>query len=207
MVEPSASRPSAAPGPVPVDELLLAYRLKTVRVGVLVTIIVIAALVVFPLIPGHGTIDGAGYAGVIAGAIVGAVVVAALPWRRLFGSPAGVWFLYVWSAFDVVLITLGIAATGGGRSWLVLLYALTTVFAASACPRNGQIGVLGVTYVSFIAVIVIGGSSPGGGVLMLDLVVLGCVTLLAAFLSGQLVERIAAESATRVESERRAQLL
>ena len=207
MVEPSASRPSAAPGPVPVDELLLAYRLKTVRVGVLVTIIVIAALVVFPLIPGHGTIDGAGYAGVIAGAIVGAVVVAALPWRRLFGSPAGVWFLYVWSAFDVLLITLGIAATGGGRSWLILLYALTTVFAASAYPRNGQIGVLGVTYVSFIAVNVIGGSSPGGGVLMLDLVVLGCVTLLAAFLSGQLVERIAAESATRVESERRAQLL
>src|SRR5437764_2658817 len=78
-------------GPVSaVDDLLIAYRLKTVRVGVVTTVIVIAALIVFPLMPGHGTIDGGVYAGVIVGAVIGAVVVAALPWRRLFLSPGGV---------------------------------------------------------------------------------------------------------------------
>ncbi|MCU1461595.1 MAG: Osmosensitive channel histidine kinase KdpD [Acidimicrobiales bacterium] len=189
------------------SDLLIEYRLKTVRVGVVVTLIVIGELAVYPFMSGHGEIHRGSYIALIVAASVGAVVIAALPWHRLFQTGAGVWLLYGWSAFDVVLITLAVAATGGGRSPLVFLWALTTVFAASSYPRNGQLAVLGFTCACLVAVVVVGDSGPGSAVVLLELVVLGCVTLLAAFLSGQLVERIAAEAATRVESERRAHLL
>ena len=50
-----------------------------------------------------------------------------VPWAWPIET-TGMRFLYVWSVADIVLISFAVAATGGGRSDLFLLYTLTTFF-------------------------------------------------------------------------------
>src|SRR5438034_11584852 len=126
------------------------YWLRTVRIGLLVTALVIGVLIVLPFLPHRTDFRLVLYSGVIVAGVAGALVVAALPWKRLFDSGVGVRFLYAWSAADIILVSLGIAATGGGRSDLFLVYALTTVFFGMAYPVGGQVALLAFTFVCYL---------------------------------------------------------
>ena len=47
--------------------------------------------------------------------------------------------LAAWSVTALAMVTIGVWSTGGARSPLVLLYALTTVFFAVAFRPRGQV--------------------------------------------------------------------
>jgi signal transduction histidine kinase len=206
-LRPLAARPARrAPKHAPLRPST-EYLVRTVRIGIQATVPVLLCLLVFPALPGHGRIRLGAYGVMVGAGALGAVAVTLLPWRHLFDRRLGVPALYAWSAFDIALITGGIAVTGGGRSEIWLLYALTTLFFAASYPRKAQLALLGATLVAYVTVIAATGWSIGAAQLFLHVSVLCVVCLLASFLSGELVRETAAHRAASVESERRAVLL
>src|SRR5207249_4799371 len=131
-------------------QLSIQYVMRTVRIGVQSTAMVLACLVVFPFLPGHRPISIGPYVAIASVAALGGVVVALAPWRRLFDKGLGSWALYGWSAFDIGLISGGVAATGAGRSELWFVYALATVFFAASYPLRGQLVLLFATVGAYL---------------------------------------------------------
>src|SRR6266542_5516967 len=72
------------------------YRMRTVRIGLQATTLVLICLIVFPLLPGHEPLDMGPYVGVVVAAALAALAVAFLPWRGLFEDGLGEWALYIW---------------------------------------------------------------------------------------------------------------
>ena len=181
--------------------------MRAVRIGVGATALAIAALAVFPALAGGGEIDLVPYVAVLAVATVGGAVVVLLPWRRLLERRIGDYVFYTWSVFDIVLIAVGAAASGGGRSPVLLLYFATTLFFVSSYPRAGQAVLLVFTYAAWLVTLAATGESPGAGLLVVEFASVGVVAFLGSFLSGQLVQQMAALGVSRSESEGRALLL
>src|SRR5207249_10129714 len=69
---------------------------------------------------------------------------------RLYQRGLAHYFLYSRSAVDILLISLGIAATGGGRSELFVVYGLTTVFFGASYPLIGQVALLLFTFACYV---------------------------------------------------------
>src|SRR5579883_2003197 len=134
-------------------EMLVAYRLQAVRVGLISTIAAVATLLLFLLAPGHGTIARRPFLLLVSGAAAGGTIVAMLPWRRLLAHPLGSWCLYAWSIGDILLVSWSVSLTGWERSDLYLLYALTTLFFAASYPLSGQIFLLLFTYACYCGVL------------------------------------------------------
>src|SRR5438552_14899061 len=102
-------------------DLLVPYRLRTVRIGIAITWLTLGSLLALPFLPGHSRIDKPWYIVVLAGGALGAAVVMSLPWRRLFDAGLGIRFLYAWSCADIVLVSIGVASSGGGHSDVFLV--------------------------------------------------------------------------------------
>ena len=113
----------------------LPFLLRQVRVGVVNTGLTVAALGVSYFELQRTPFHRVGLALVLVIAAIRGACIAALPWARLIEA-TGMRFLYVWSVADIVLISFAIAATGGGRSDLFLLYTLTTFFFVASYPRS-----------------------------------------------------------------------
>ena len=184
----------------------LPFLLRQVRVGIVATVLTVVALAVsyFGLDP--GPFDRAGLASVLVIAAVGGAVIAALPWPRLFET-TGMRFLYVWSVADIVLVSFAVAATGGGRSDLFLLYTLTTLFFVASYPPIAQIALLIFTAASYSIVLVITGWEITTGALVARLSILAVLAYLAGYLSKELLSRVQAEAAAREEANDRASLM
>jgi len=178
-----------------------------VRIGVVATLLALAALAVFPFVPGHGPLDAVPYWILLLSGVAGGVLVVLMPWGRLLDRTSGEAFLYAWSVLDIGLIAGAEAATGGGRSPLVLLFALTTLFFVMSYPKPGQLGLLLFTYACHLTVIGLTGESPGAGVVFLQFTLLAVLAFLGSFLSDQLVERVTALADARHVAHRRAALL
>ena len=189
------------------SDLVRTFRVQAVRIGVVATVLALAALAVFPLLPGEPDVDPGPYATLLVIGAVGVAVVALLPWARLLEGSVGDSLFYAWSTLDILLIGLAAAASGGGRSPAVLLYFATTLFFVSSYPRLGQLALLGVTYAAWLAMVLATGESPGAGVLVLQLASVGVVAFLGSFLSNQLVHQMTALGRARAESDHRAKLL
>jgi signal transduction histidine kinase len=188
-------------------DLLIPLWLRTVRIGLLVTGLVLVGLCVFLALPGHGVIETGPYLAVLASAGAGAGTVAALPWRRLFERGVGIRFLYAWSAGDIVLISVAIAVTGGGRSELFLLYALTTVFFNASYPVREQAALLALTFACYLGALAVTGLEVAPGVLFLRLMLLGLLALLAGFLSLELTHQMRSHAQSAAAVKRWASLL
>lgn len=182
-------------------EHLTTYWLRTVRAGIQVTLIAVAILGVYPLIPGHETVRMPAYSLLLAVATAGAVVIWRLPWERLFRSGRGLRVMYAWSAVDIVLISVAVAVSHGGQSELFLLYGLTTVFLASYPPR-GRIALFAFTVACYLTVLAFVGDGVGTADVLLRLEVLGTLALLTSFLSTALMR----ETASRSEAHERSEL-
>jgi diguanylate cyclase (GGDEF)-like protein/PAS domain S-box-containing protein len=168
------------------SELANGYQLRTVRIGTWVTALTLAGLAAYEILPGHGAMNEAVYIGAL---IVGAIAVAAvavLPWSRLFESSLGQWALYLWSAGDIALISVAVAATGGGHSELWTLYALTTLFFAASYPPRGQAALLVVTSVGYTTALAWTGWHISAASLMLHFLLGTLIFLLAMFLAREL---------------------
>lgn len=189
------------------NNLLKPYRLRTVRIAVQATGLALALLAVYPLVSGHGSIRSAPYFALMAFAIVGALSFNFLPWNKILDSPRGIWVFYAWSFLDIVLITLLVAVTGGGRSEVFLLYALTTLFLAASYPPMGQAGLMVVTFGLYLIAVAANGWNITPGQVLMRLGTIGALTVMGHFMSRELMAQMAAHSLSRDESSKRAELL
>jgi hypothetical protein len=165
---------------------LVPYLLRTVRVGVRATFLAVVALTAFLLLPRDTEVEVGLYVAVLFVAAAGAVVVATLPWERLFQTRLGVWALYAWSAADIVLISIAVALTDGGASPLFILYALTTVFFAASYPPRAQAGLLVFTFACYLTASAIAGFEVEAAEIVTRMAIIGILTFISAFLSLEL---------------------
>jgi signal transduction histidine kinase len=189
------------------SDLLVPYRLRTVRIGIAITWLTLGALLALPFLPGHSRIVLPWYAVVLAGGAIGAIVVMALPWRRLFDAGLGVRFMYAWSCADIVLVSIGVASSGGGHSDVFLVYTLTTVFFCASYPMKGQLGLLLFTFASYATAIGFTGWHVTPEAMFIRVSGLALLTMLASFLARELTRQMEAHSEARERSERWASLL
>ena len=190
---------------------LISYRLRTVRVGVQATFLVLAALALFPLIPSSSVdLDEVSFY-VIAGiAALGAILVHFLPWKELFKDHRGMWTMYVWSVFDILLITALIATSGGDESPLFLLYGLTTVFFAASYPPRAQLTLFVFTFICYFFALQISEDHIVIANFFVRLAILASLTYITSFLSRELIDQnahleteIAEHEATEAELRKR----
>jgi K+-sensing histidine kinase KdpD len=184
----------------------LPFLLRQVRVGVVATGLTVAALGVSYFGLERAPFHRVGLALVLVIAAAGGACIAALPWARLFET-TGMRFLYVWSVADIVLISLAVAATGGGRSDLFLLYTLTTFFFVASYPPIAQLALLIFTAASYTAVMILTGWQITAGALVARLSILAVLAYLAGYLSKELLDRVQSEAAARQEADERAALM
>ena len=187
--------------------VLLAYRLRTVKIAVQSTVLALVAMVVYAALPGHGEINVDAYVALVATAAAGCAVMARLPWQRLFDAGYGMRCLYAWSAMDIVLVTVAVAITGHANSHLFLIYVFTTIFFAASYPKRGQAALLGFTFLCYTGDIALAGSGIGAGDLFIRLACLAIVNFMGAFLSRELMQETRGHVEARAESEKRAALL
>jgi K+-sensing histidine kinase KdpD len=179
------------------------FLLRQVRVGVVATGLTVAALAVAYFVLDLEASDPLGLAIVLGVAAAGGAVIAVLPWERLFES-TGMRLLYVWSITDIVLISFAVAATGGGRSDLFVLYTLTTFFFVASYPPIAQFALLVFTAASYTTVLLLSGWQISAGALVARLSILAVLAYLAGHLSKELLDRVESEAAARQEADERA---
>jgi signal transduction histidine kinase len=136
----------------------------------------------------------------LTGAAIAAALATLLPWDRLLQRRGGMALLSLWAFTALAIVSVGVWATGGAASPLVLLFAITTVFFAVAFPPRGQLILFAMTVLCFGLAI---GSDRGA----LPLIVLAVLTFLAGFLVQQVRSQVWAARRARNQSERRWTLL
>ncbi|HEX5267580.1 MAG TPA: sensor domain-containing diguanylate cyclase [Acidimicrobiales bacterium] len=188
-------------------DVLTAYRIRTVRVAVMVTLLALGCLVALPFVPGHPHVDALLYGILLVVAGVGVGVAAALPWPRLFEAGWGERLLYVWSALDIALVTLGAALTGGPRSDVVFFYALTTLFFAASYPPIGQVGLMAFTCLAYLLLWALWHPQPPVLPVFLRMATLFLVWAMTAFLATEREREMVAHARSRRLAEHRAALL
>lgn len=161
------------------------------------TLIALLAAAGYLAISGESDMRTGPYFALFASVAIAAAIVTLLPWKWLFDAGLGTGTQYAWSAVNILLITLGIWVTGGGRSYLFFLYALTTVFFAVSFPPRVQSAFLAFTFLCYGAVMGVTGWDA------MSLAFLGILAFLASFLSRELKRQMAAHGEARIESERR----
>lgn len=189
------------------EELLVPYRLRTVRIGVQATWLTIAGLLLFLLLAGDEGIETTPYLGFLAAAGVGAAVISKLPWENLLRRGIGVWVLYAWSALDILLITFLIGSTGGANSELFIGYFLTTIFFSASYPEGGQISLLAFTYACYASILWVTGWEITTGELLVRLTILSVTGFIASFVCRELMAEMSAHRVASDDSARRAHLL
>lgn len=176
-------------GMPPSDEHLIDYLLRTVRVGIGATWMAVVGLGAFLLLSSDGSVDRPLFMGVLAAALAGAAVISFLPWERLLRTPWGMRALFAWSVLDIVLITLLIEASGGGRSVVFVMYALTTVFFSASYPRTAQAALLLFTLLSYLVGSSFGGWQVDTAGLVLRFSILTSLAYIVSYLSRELIGR------------------
>lgn len=182
-------------------------RARGVRVGVLVTFVVLITLVIYRQLPGHAPLPTAAFVPLTTAGAFGAVGVAVLPWRRLLEGRWGEVLFFIWSLLDIALISALVGISGAGDSPLWAIYLLTTVFFASSYPWRAQLVLLALTGAAYSVTVHVAGSGTSAASLFFRLLVLLTVWMLAAFLSRELQQSMAEHEAARAESAGRAEAL
>ena len=175
-------------------ESLLAYRIRTVKVGFQITFALLVALIVFRALPGGSVADRNAFEALwyLTAAATTAWVV--LPWERVLRRPRGIWLLYLWSAADIVLISVLIAMSGDAYRIPFLLYGLTTVFFAASYRRRVQIALFAFTCVCYLAASNIADSIVSPAEQFLRLTILGLLAYMSSFLSRELIRQTSSRS-------------
>lgn len=187
------------------SEALRAYYLRIIRVGTIATAATVAALALYPVLGDHATDRPGVYVTLLVVAVVGASVVSRLAWPDLLDRGHAMRVLYAWSLLDIVLVSLIIAITGGARSPLFVLYALTTVYFAVSYPRRSQLWLLALTVASFLVVGAATGGVPVDAVPRLG--ILGVMAFMCSVFAHELQQQVAELRVTHDEAERRITLL
>jgi diguanylate cyclase (GGDEF)-like protein/PAS domain S-box-containing protein len=94
--------------------------------------------------------------------------------------------LFGWSAGDIALISVAIAATGGANSEMRACYALTTIFFAASYPPRKQAMLLGITAVGYTTALAVTGWDIAPATLFVRASVLGLIFVMAMYLAREL---------------------
>lgn len=186
---------------------LMAYRLRSIRVGVQATFLVLVGLFAYAFIPSHVAFDSRTlYMGVLVLAAAGAVLVWFLPWERLFERGWGMPAMYAWSVLDIVLIAILIGTSGGDASPLHLLFGLTTVFFSASYPPRAQVALLAFTFGCYFVALQVSEAHIVTATLVLRFGILASLTYITSFLARELINRnvaLEASVARHAETEDR----
>lgn len=189
------------------DRELIPYRLRTVRIGVVASIIAIVLLALYPPVAPSGSIPSLGwYYGLIAAAAVGVLVVTLLPWEQLFLRGWGMPAMYLWSVGDILIISAEVAVTGGVESEVWAVYLLTTVFFAASYPLGGQVALLAFTALAYVAAVLVAGD-PVTVAVVVRLASLSLLALMGSFLSRELMRQMDEHLRHRGAAEQHAEIL
>lgn len=183
------------------------YLLRTVRVGVWTTVLAVVGLGVSLLLPGGAPFQASSLLPAMFAAVAVGVAMGALPWARLLRSPQGTALFHTWNLTYIVLISVGIHFTGGGASTLVLLYALTIVFAAMAFAEIKQALLFAFTMGCYLAVLSLSGWNTTPARMATTVSALGALAFMAGHLSRELRAALRSRMEGARESDRRAELL
>ena len=187
----------------PLDE----YRMRTVRVAVVATYVVVGLLLLLPVMPGHPPVNMKPYVVLVIVAVTGAAAAGLLPWRWLFAAGWGERVMYVWSTVDILLVTAALGVTGGPRSDVVFLYALTTIFFAASYPIAGQAGLFALTCAAYLALVVGWHEPTPAASVVLRLAPLAVAWFMVGYLARERNAQLAAYLDARELAEHRAELL
>lgn len=190
----------------PSGDPLIPYRVRTVRLAVQATWLVLVALGLLVALP-HVHFPKGPYMAVLGVAAAGVSMIQMLPWKRLFERGVGIRLMHVWSAFDILLITVLLGIVGPENLEIFSIYAITTLFFAASYPPKGQVALLVFTWGCYLTLLGATGWGPPVGSIVARLSILGVTTFLASFLSRELMRQIEAHRDARSESERRSDLL
>jgi two-component system cell cycle sensor histidine kinase/response regulator CckA len=183
-------------------ETLTAYRIRTVRLGVRATLILLGALLVFFWLARSSGIPLTPLLGLWTIVLAGACAAAVLPWERLFRQRLGLWLLHAWSVSDIVLATFAIALMEPINHNGVLLYILTTIFFAMTFPVSTQFILFGLTIACYLIAWRVDFPQTEASAIFLRLSVLGAAAYMCSFLSRELVGRMQAAVMSKDTIER-----
>ena len=178
----------------------LPIELRTLRVGMRVTLLAPLAAAAMFVLATNARVALGWIALLLPGVAILAAIATLLPWDRILLRRGGMALLSLWALTALALVSIGVWATGGGSSPLVLLYALTTVFFAVAFPPRGQLALFATTVLAYALAL----GQDGGP---LPVVVLGVLTFLAGFLVQQIRSQVRAAGRAGAEADRRWALL
>jgi diguanylate cyclase (GGDEF)-like protein len=183
-------------------DLHVPYQLRTIRYGIVATVMALVGGIAMPVADPSKVRNPPLYAATLLATAVIVVVVALVPWRQLLSSSLGVRLLFMWAVVDVVVVTAGIAATGGGRSNFYLFYGPVMIYNAACLPGRRQLGLFIFTVGSYLMVLGLTGWSVSAGELIIRLVTLGLLVYISGFLAAELMRHMSAHGKARYESER-----
>lgn len=187
--------------------LLAPFRLRAVHIGVQATLLVVVLGTLYAALPGHGSLEVAPFAAVLAVALIGGAAVWILPWKRLLDAGKEMAFFYSWSITDIALISFAIAWSGGASSDVYMVYLLTTIYFGALYPPRAQLLLLLYTWAAYLAAITATGWGIGAAALVLRLGAIGVLAFIGRFLTGELMHHLKAHGEARDEAARRAALL
>lgn len=99
-------------------------------------------------------------ASLVAAAVGGAVVLLAVPWRRVIASRWREHAFFAWSISTILVISSSAAFDGGAGSPLALMLFLPAVFASLAYPLRLVAAAAIVAELAFLALILVGAPAP-----------------------------------------------
>ncbi|HYD54596.1 MAG TPA: ATP-binding protein [Gemmatimonadaceae bacterium] len=131
-----------------------------------------------------------------------AVVAASFAWSEIYRKPLRQGFLYLQTAYDLLLVTAVVHLTGGGASQFAALYILVIAAAALLLPTGGSLLVAALGNVLYFADVVV--FSPDGMTLSvwLQLSVFAVVALGSAWVGARLQEAGRGREAVEAELAR-----
>jgi signal transduction histidine kinase len=181
--------------------------LRAVRYLICSTWLVLAVVGVLVSLPGSDHLRTPPRLAFLAGAIIVTTILSMLPWQRLSETSLGLRVLFGWVAGDVILLSVGVAISGGVASPFFILYAVVPIFLATAFTLWTQGVMLLLTYSSYLVALIATGSDLMANELAIQLSVLGVVTAIASIVTHELAEREKAHADASRESARQAELL
>jgi signal transduction histidine kinase len=181
--------------------------LRAVRYLICSSWLVLAVVGVYISLPGSDPLRTPPRLVLLAIGVVTTIVLTLLPWHRLSHTPVGMRVLIGWVAGDVVLLSIGVAISGGVASPFFILYAIVPTFLATAFPLWTQGVMLLLVCCSYLTALLLSGSDVGATDVFIQVSVLSVVTAIASVVTHELAEREKAHSEASRESARRAELL
>src|SRR5579862_3738793 len=188
-------------------DALSQVRLQSVGAGVVASVVVLAVLLLYAILPGHAPLDAAPYFSVFAIAVVGVGAVALLPWRALLARGRAVVVLCAWGLADIGLVSGGVAFSGSARSDLYLVYLALAVFLAGvAYPRPARTALGLVLASAYLCTLAGTGWDIGTATVVLRVGMILATAAIADVLSARLTEELRFHAEAVEESDRRARL-